>query len=114
MKDDEREKLPRTDTPVTLDSYVLYNLSLELKMAHSGISNLEVLPSIDDVKFKSKPYLSKDKKLLKDITEIGIKVRGEDGVNNIIRRHFVELTERFLQPLNRYFDSLVQGNPHQM
>jgi hypothetical protein len=52
--------------------------------------------------------------LLKDIAEIGIKVQGEDGVNNMIRRHFVELTERFLQPLNRYFDSLVVGSANNM
>lgn len=64
--------------------------------------------------FKTRPYLSKDKKLIKDITGVGIKVQGIDGVNNMIRRHFIELTERFLQPLNRYFDSLVIGNPYKM
>jgi hypothetical protein len=40
---------------------------------------------------------------------VGVNVKGLDAMNNMIRQHFVELTQRFLQPLNRYFDSLVIG-----
>nr|KAJ3422052.1 Protein dennd6b [Polyrhizophydium stewartii] len=44
------------------------------------------------------------------------RTRGQpvQAINNMIRRHFTELTDRFLQPLNRYFESLVVGNPAQM
>jgi hypothetical protein len=28
-------------------------------------------------------------------------------LNNILRRHFVDLTEKFLVPLNRYFNTLI-------
>jgi hypothetical protein len=56
----------------------------------------------------------KDKKLLRDIFAVGVNVKGVEAMNNMIRQHFVELTQRFLQPLNRYFDSLVLGNPAAM
>lgn len=46
--------------------------------------------------------------------EVGANVKGADAINNTIRQHFVELTHRFLQPLNRYFDCLVVGLPTQM
>ena len=32
----------------------------------------------------------------------------------MIRRHFSELTQRFLQPINRYFESLIVGNSSTM
>jgi hypothetical protein len=32
-------------------------------------------------------------------------------LNNILRRHFVDLTEKFLVPLNRYFSTLIPVNP---
>ncbi|KAJ3222052.1 Protein dennd6a [Clydaea vesicula] len=35
-------------------------------------------------------------------------------LNNMLRHHFVELTDRFLQPLNRYFEGLVVGNQMSM
>ncbi|KAI8904051.1 hypothetical protein EDD86DRAFT_178966, partial [Gorgonomyces haynaldii] len=89
--------------------------SVELAGTPLAISHsVSQTSSISGIRTKHRPYLSKDKKLLKDIQDKGVKVQGEDGVNNMIRRHFVELTERFLQPLNRYFDSLVIGNPNQM
>jgi hypothetical protein len=45
---------------------------------------------------------------------VGVNVKGVDAINNMIRQHFVELTQRFLQPLNRYFDSLIIGSPTAM
>jgi len=35
-------------------------------------------------------------------------------LNNLLRRHFIELTDRFLSPLNRYFESLLVGSPVSM
>jgi hypothetical protein len=51
---------------------------------------------------------------LKAILDVGVNVQGVDAINNLIRKHFIELSHRFLQPLNRYFDSLVVGSPTQM
>ena len=34
-----------------------------------------------------------------------------DAMDDLLQRHFVELTDRFLQPLNRYFDGLLVGSP---
>ncbi len=31
-------------------------------------------------------------------------------INNMIRRHFHELTEKFLAPLNRYFATLIPSS----
>ncbi|KAJ3257393.1 Protein dennd6a [Boothiomyces macroporosus] len=64
--------------------------------------------------FKHKSYFFKDKKLIKSLLEVGVNVKGIEAINNQIRQHFVELTQRFLQPLNRYFDSLIVGNPTYM
>jgi hypothetical protein len=58
-----------------------------------------------------KNYVSRDKKLLAEVVEIS--GRGPSSVqplNNRLRRHLVELTDRFLQPLNRHFESLVEDN----
>jgi hypothetical protein len=62
-----------------------------------------------------KPFLSRDKKLMAEVVVCAAK--GPSSVqplNNILRRHLVELTDRFLQPLNRHFESLVEDNPMDM
>ena len=69
---------------------------------------------IDKVVTKHRPFFSKDKKLMKEVLEANINGITSDTINNTIRRHFIELTERFLQPLNRYFETLVVGNPSRM
>ena len=51
---------------------------------------------------------------MKAILEVGVNVRGTDSINNLIRSHFIELSQRFLHPLNRYFDGLVVGSASQM
>ncbi|KAJ3361835.1 hypothetical protein HDU91_003721 [Kappamyces sp. JEL0680] len=97
-----REKKPS----VGMDFLNLESLSL------NGIDFYD--SGVEKCSFKHKNYLSKDRKLLKAILEVGVNVKGVDSVNNTIRRHFLELSERFLQPLNRYFDSLVVGSPQEM
>ncbi|KAI9325886.1 hypothetical protein DFJ73DRAFT_632994 [Zopfochytrium polystomum] len=63
---------------------------------------------------KHKPFFVKDKRLVKDVIEASL--RGAPGtiLDNMIRRHFVELTDRFVQPLNRHFEDLVVGSPVDM
>jgi hypothetical protein len=63
---------------------------------------------------KHKPYLSKDRNLLKMVTEMTLRGAKADVVDDLLQRHFVELTDRFLQPLNRYFDGLLVGSPLDM
>ncbi|KAJ3328704.1 Protein dennd6a [Blyttiomyces sp. JEL0837] len=69
---------------------------------------------IESLSTKYKPFLLKDKKLLKEIVEVAIRGSSSITLDNMIRRHFVELTDRFIQPLNRYFDGLVVGSPVNM
>jgi len=66
--------------------------------------------SIYSAACKHKPFFSKDKKLMKEVVEAALRGGKMQSLNNMIRRHFVELTDRFLQPLNRHFESLVVGN----
>lgn len=89
-------------------------LDLESLSFYMGVeSNID--SSIESCSFKlHKNYFSKDKKLLKAILEVGVGVKGTDAINNMIRSHFVELSQRFLHPLNRYFDNLVVGSPMEM
>lgn len=52
--------------------------------------------------------MAKDRQLLKMLAEATVRGHPPDWVlNNILRRHFVDLTEKFLAPLNRYFDTLI-------
>ncbi|KAJ3324725.1 Protein dennd6b [Boothiomyces sp. JEL0866] len=87
----------------------------------AGLESLDINPSytpsfysVQSCNFKHKSYFFKDKKLIKSLLEVGVNVKGIEAINNQIRQHFVELTQRFLQPLNRYFDSLIVGNPTYM
>ncbi|KAJ3387506.1 hypothetical protein HDU84_000757 [Entophlyctis sp. JEL0112] len=69
---------------------------------------------------KHKNVLSKDRKFLKSLEEMFSSVtNGATSVSletleNTFRRHFVELSDKFLQPLNRHYDGLVVGSPRSM
>ncbi|ORY93744.1 hypothetical protein BCR43DRAFT_516764 [Syncephalastrum racemosum] len=57
---------------------------------------------------KRKGVIAKDRALLKMLAEATMRGHPPDWVlNNILRRHFVDLTEKFLAPLNRYFSTLI-------
>ncbi|OZJ06645.1 hypothetical protein BZG36_00358 [Bifiguratus adelaidae] len=57
---------------------------------------------------KRKAVIAKDKQLIKALMEIGVKnERRAIIANNKLRRHFVDLTEKFLVPFNRYFSTLI-------
>lgn len=66
--------------------------------------------TIQSVTTKHKSFFSVDKALIKEVVETAIRGQRIQHLNNMLRRHFVELTDRFMQPLNRYFESLVIGN----
>lgn len=60
---------------------------------------------------KRKTVISRDRELVKMLTEASVRGYPPDWVlNNILRRHFVDLTEKFLVPLNRYFSTLIPIN----
>ncbi|KAH6574559.1 hypothetical protein BASA61_006936 [Batrachochytrium salamandrivorans] len=70
--------------------------------------------SIESMTVKHRPFLSKDKRLLKELIDATSNGQSTEALDNIIRRHFMELTDRFLQPLSRYFESMIVGNPSHM
>ena len=48
------------------------------------------------------------------MTEGALNGLSSEILDDMLQRHFVELTDRFMQPLNRFFDTLVVGSPLQM
>ncbi|KAI8137898.1 hypothetical protein BJV82DRAFT_328797 [Fennellomyces sp. T-0311] len=63
---------------------------------------------VQGVTSKRKAVIAKDRQLLKMLTEASMRGHPPDWVlNNMLRRHFVDLTEKFLVPLDRYFSTLV-------
>ncbi|PKC76048.1 DUF1630-domain-containing protein, partial [Rhizophagus irregularis] len=57
---------------------------------------------------KRKSVIAKDKAILKLLAEAIARGYPPDYLlNNILRRYFVDLTEKFLVPLNRYFSTLI-------
>lgn len=56
---------------------------------------------------KYKPYLQRDKTILKKLQSTGSQQRPDMVQNALIRRFFLELTQSFIIPLERYFTSLL-------
>ncbi|KAI8335501.1 hypothetical protein BC941DRAFT_430502 [Chlamydoabsidia padenii] len=60
---------------------------------------------------KRKGVVAKDRDLLRMLTEATVRGHPPDWLlNNILRHHFVDLTEKFLLPLNRYFRTLIPND----
>ena len=54
-----------------------------------------------------KPFLEKDKNIVKKILK-GVQLKRPNGVQSaLLRRHFLELTQTFMIPLERYLASLM-------
>ncbi|KAI8076876.1 uncharacterized protein BX664DRAFT_367385 [Halteromyces radiatus] len=63
---------------------------------------------VQGVTSKRKGVIAKDRDLLRMLTEATVRGHPPDWLlNNILRHYFVDLTEKFLVPLNRYFSTLV-------
>ena len=56
---------------------------------------------------KYKPYLQRDKAILKKLQSTTAQQRPDTVQNTFIRRFFLELTQSFIIPLERYFASLL-------
>lgn len=67
-----------------------------------------------DINTKYKSIVKKDSALLKKISDRIAGGASVDVMDLMIQRHFVELTDRFMQPFNRFFDSCVVGSPLEM
>ena len=72
-----------------------------------GKTNIEC---VERIVTKHKTYFQRDKSIIKKITEAALMGYSLDIINNMFRRHFVELSEKFLQPLDYYFDKEVIYN----
>ncbi|KAJ3408792.1 Protein dennd6a [Chytriomyces hyalinus] len=69
---------------------------------------------VESLSTKYKSVLTKDKAFLKDLADLVTAGASMEILNNTIRRHFIELTDKFLQPLNRYYEGLIVGSPLSM
>ncbi|KAI8607984.1 hypothetical protein BC830DRAFT_58023 [Chytriomyces sp. MP71] len=69
---------------------------------------------IESLRTKYKPFLSKDKKFMKAVSDAEGNGASEEILNNLVRRQCVDISDRFLQPLNRHYESLVMGSPLSM
>jgi len=56
---------------------------------------------------KYKPYLQRDKIILKKLESSNCRQRPDTVQNALLRRFFLELTQSFIIPLERYFTSLL-------
>ncbi|KAK9763078.1 hypothetical protein K7432_010582 [Basidiobolus ranarum] len=60
---------------------------------------------------KRKRVVSRDHKLIKNMAlEVAKGARSPHILNNTLRRHFIDLTEKFMVPFNRYFSTLIPVN----
>lgn len=70
-------------------------------------SNLKILDAKPGVYTEYKPYLYKDKSIVKKLLRGMQNKRPEEVQSALLRRHFLELTQSFMIPLERYMSSLM-------
>ncbi|KAJ3039424.1 Protein dennd6a [Rhizophlyctis rosea] len=117
------QERPQSQSPVpsmsNMKSILSFGKSPKMERAGSG-SNADLAGRerteafIESIATKHKPFLMKDKKLIKEVVESSIRGKAAPVLDNMLRRHFMDLTERFLQPLTRHYDGCVIGNPMQI
>ncbi|KAJ3066171.1 Protein dennd6a [Podochytrium sp. JEL0797] len=66
---------------------------------------------VESVTTKYKPILTRDKKFLDLLSTHLTSGSSPEFLDNLLRRHFIDLTDRFLQPLNRHYEGLIVGSP---
>ncbi|XP_048743475.1 protein DENND6A-like isoform X3 [Ostrea edulis] len=71
------------------------------------VSSMKTLDAKPGVYTRYKPFLSKDKGILKRIIKGMQAKRPVEAQNAILRRYFLELTQSFMIPLERYMGSLM-------
>ncbi|KAL0093744.1 hypothetical protein F4703DRAFT_1730783 [Phycomyces blakesleeanus] len=101
-----KNKVKRNGTPMTAHNSPL-NSSRKAKPGLSSKPNT-TFDFVQGVTSKRKAVIAKDRDLLRMFAEAELRQYPPDWVlNNMLRRHFVDLTEKFLVPLNRYFSTLI-------
>ncbi|XP_077308145.1 protein DENND6A [Lithobates pipiens] len=71
------------------------------------LKTLKTLDSKPGVYSSYKPYLNKDEEIIKQLQKGVQQKRPSEAQNAILRRHFLELTQSFIIPLERYVASLM-------
>nr|XP_020466767.1 protein DENND6A [Monopterus albus] len=71
------------------------------------LKNLKTLDSKPGVYTAYKPYLNKDEEIIKQLQKGVQQKRPSAAQNAILRRYFLELTQSFIIPLERYVASLM-------
>uniref|UniRef100_A0A8C6P1S2 DENN/MADD domain containing 6Aa n=1 Tax=Nothobranchius furzeri TaxID=105023 RepID=A0A8C6P1S2_NOTFU len=77
------------------------------QMKVKKLKNLKTLDSKPGVYTAYKPYLNKDEEIIKQLQKGIQQKRPSAAQNAIIRRYFLELTQSFIIPLERYVASLM-------
>uniref|UniRef100_A0A3Q1HE36 UDENN domain-containing protein n=1 Tax=Anabas testudineus TaxID=64144 RepID=A0A3Q1HE36_ANATE len=77
------------------------------QMKVKKLKNLKTLDSKPGVYTAYKPYLNKDEEIIKQLQKGVQQKRPSAAQNAILRRYFLELTQSFIIPLERYVASLM-------
>uniref|UniRef100_A0A674N1P1 DENN/MADD domain containing 6Aa n=1 Tax=Takifugu rubripes TaxID=31033 RepID=A0A674N1P1_TAKRU len=77
------------------------------QMKVKKLKNLKTLDSKPGVYTACKPYLNKDEEIIKQLQKGVQQKRPSAAQNAILRRYFLELTQSFIIPLERYVASLM-------
>uniref|UniRef100_A0A672ZF98 DENN/MADD domain containing 6Aa n=1 Tax=Sphaeramia orbicularis TaxID=375764 RepID=A0A672ZF98_9TELE len=77
------------------------------QMKVKKLKNLKTLDSKPGVYTAYKPYLNKDEDIIKQLQKGVQQKRPSAAQNAILRRYFLELTQSFIIPLERYLASLM-------
>ncbi|CAG2105847.1 unnamed protein product [Medioppia subpectinata] len=90
---------------IRIGDYGSANNNQKTKIKKSGL--IKTLDSKTGVYTKYRPFLQKDREILKKLVK-GVESRRPSEVQSaLLRRFFTELTQSFLIPLERYFASLM-------
>ncbi|GAA6106909.1 DENN/MADD domain containing 6Aa isoform X2, partial [Tachysurus ichikawai] len=77
------------------------------QMKVKKLKNLKTLDSKPGVYTAYKPFLNKDEDIIKQLQKGVQQKRPSEAQNAILRRYFLELTQSFIIPLERYVASLM-------
>lgn len=102
-----QQKQKQTVTPAGTTTPTNSSSSSDSKLSKIKQITNKLLDSSPGVYTQYKPFISKDKAFIKKIL-LGIKTERPPSVQSaLLRRHFLELTQSFMIPLERYLASLM-------